>query len=293
MNSEIGRAGTTGHPSGALPPKGAAAGLMRPEDWRELFRPFSHIVLVANSEANDVAALQGRFPDTALFVFFNRAYKTLEDAFTGRALLVSRGQPRGANIIYRDEVDEVLRLFSRSDFLGIMNIRLSLTEKLNTAAEFNNAPTGHLDLVGFSDDFYTEGKTPTSGFALALWLAEQRLPGAIVLAGFTARRTEKWKVVSVHDWSFEQTFLRLLARFGKITIEGSVAGNAYLTLAQRFPEISPSDIALEAASVLSERLGNTDAEIDKLISLTAFVRETRAFIRRVKWKYLKRSSTEA
>jgi hypothetical protein len=271
-----------------LPAAGSAAGLNGTDEWHRVLAGFSHIVLVANSDAVDIASLQTQFPETALFVFFNKVYKVLDRPFHGHSLLVSRGQPRGANIVYRGEVGEVVKFFPKEYFLGIMNMRLGPEEKLNPAADFQGAPTGHLDLVGFCSDFYTEGKTPTSGFAMALWLSDLKLPGAIVLAGFSARRSQKWRVVSAHDWSFEQTFLRLFARLGKITIHGGVALNPYISLAQRFTEVPPAEIALAAAEVLSERLGNTDAEIDKLISLTNVIRSADNFMRRLRPKFLKR-----
>ncbi|WP_174718592.1 3-deoxy-manno-octulosonate cytidylyltransferase [Rhizobium sp. 11515TR] len=279
---------TTGNIDVGIPAAGSATGLNSADEWRTILTGFSHIVLVANSDAVDIASLQAQFPETALFVFFNKVYKVLDRPFHGHSLLISRGQPRGANIVYRGEVGEVVKFFPKEYFLGVMNIRLGLEEKLNPAADFQGAPTGHLDLVGFCSDFYTEGKTPTSGFAMALWLSDLKLPGKIVLAGFSARRSQKWRVVSAHDWSFEQTFLRLFARLGKITIHGGVALNPYISLAQRFTEVPPAEIALAAAEVLSERLGNTDAEIDKLISLTNVIRSADNFMRRLRPKFLKR-----
>ncbi|MFS8113892.1 3-deoxy-manno-octulosonate cytidylyltransferase [Rhizobium jaguaris] len=270
-----------------FPVAGAAAGLTTAEEWRSTLAAFSHIVLVANSDAVDIASLQTQFPSTALFVFFNKVYKVLDRPFHRHSLLISRGQPRGANIVYRGEVGDVVKFFPKDHFLGIMNIRLALEEKLNPAADFQGAPTGHLDLVGFCSDFYTEGKTPTSGFAMALWLSDLKLPGAIVLAGFSAKRSEKWRVVSVHDWTFEQTFLRLFARLGKITIHGGVSLNPYIRLAEQFCEVPPAEIALAAAEVLSERLSNADVEVDKLISLTNVIRSTDNFLRRLKPKFLK------
>ncbi|MBD9375321.1 3-deoxy-manno-octulosonate cytidylyltransferase [Rhizobium sp. ARZ01] len=271
-----------------LPPPGSTSGLTRPEDWRQIFSAYSHIVLVANSTAVDVGALRALYPATTLYVFFNRVIKVLDRPFEGHALLVCRGQPNGANIVYRGEVGEILSYFEKATFLGIMNIRLNVEERLNSAADFKNAPTGHLDFVGHFDDFYTAGKTPTSGFAIALWLSELGLQSKITLAGFSARRTEKWRVVSAHDWSFEQVFIRLFARLGKIDIQGGVGANAYAALTKRFPEIPPAEIALAASEVLSERLSNTDAEVDKLISLTNFIRAADELLRRLKPSILKR-----
>lgn len=278
----------TGAADAGLPAAGSAAGLNSADEWRAVLAAFSHIVLVANSDTVDMGSLQVQFPPTALFVFFNKVYKVLDRPFPGHSLLISRGQPRGANIVYRGEVGEVVKFFPKEYFLGIMNIRLGPEEKLNPAADFQGAPTGHLDLVGFCSDLYTEGKTPTSGFALALWLSDLKLPGAIVLAGFSARRSQKWRVVSAHDWTFEQTFLRLFARLGKITIHGGVSLNPYIKLAERFSEIPAAEISLAAADVLSERLGNADAEVDKLISLTNVIRSTDNFLRRLRPKFLKR-----
>jgi hypothetical protein len=273
---------------GPLPAAGATSGLTTADGWRAIFSAFSHIVLVANSDEVRIDELQSTFPDTALFVFFNKVYKVLDKPFTGHALLISRGGPRGANIVYLHEVGEVIKFFPRDRFLGIMNLRIHPDEKLNTAGDYENNPTGHLDIVGFCGDFYPEDKLPTSGFAMALWLSDLKLPGSIVLAGFSARRSEKWKVVSVHDWTFEQVFLRLFAQLGKIVIHGGVARNPYAALAKRFPDIPASDVSLAVAEVLSERLGNANAEIDKLISLTNFIRAFDNFSRRLKPKMFKR-----
>ena len=272
----------------SLPAAGAVAGLSDGNDWRAIFAAFSQIVLVANSDAVDIAGLQRQYPTGTLFVFFNKVYKVLDAPFPEHALLISRGSPRGANIVYRREVGDVVKFFPKDRFLGIMNIRLNAEEKLNTTEDFENTPTGHLDLAGFCNDFYPEDKLPTSGFAIALWLSDQKLPGTIVLAGFSARRSQQWKVVSVHDWSFEQVFLRLFARVGKISIHGGVANNAYAALARRFPDIPSSEISLAIADVLSERLGNANAEIDKLISLTNVIRDIDNFFRRLKPRFFKR-----
>lgn len=281
-------AATDANDDGNYPPAAAISGLTRPEDWRRVLAAYSHIVLVANSASVDVEEVVKDYPPSTLFMFFNKVYKILDRPFEGHALLVSRAQPRGANIVYRGEVEEVLSFFAKSDFLGVMNIRLSPEEKFNSSADFRNAATGHLDLVGYGKDFYTRGKVPTSGFAIALWLTELALPASIVLAGFTARRSEKWRVVSVHDWNLEQTVLRLLVRAGKIVIHGGLDANAYTQIAARFPEISREEIALAAAEVLSERLADTNAEVDKLISLTNIIRGGDNFLRKLKPRMFKK-----
>lgn len=233
--------------------------------------------------------LQEEYPGTALFVFFNKVYKILDEQFSGNSLLISRAQPRGANIVYRNEVADVVKLLASQKFLGIMNIRLAEIERLNTSADYLGTPTGHLDLVGFCADFYPKDKVATSGFAMALWLVNQSLPAEIVLAGFSAKRSDKWRVVNVHDWTFEQVFLRLFARVGKLTMHGSRPANSYMTLASRFPELPAAEISATIAEVLSLRLSQTDAQVDKLISLTSAFRSIDEFLRRLKPKFLKKT----
>jgi hypothetical protein len=272
-----------------FPASGATENLATPEQWRALFSRFSHVILVANSDEVSVKELQEEYPGTALFVFFNKVYKILDEQFSGNSLLISRAQPRGANIVYRNEVADVVKLLASQKFLGIMNIRLAEIERLNTSADYLDTPTGHLDLVGFCADFYPKDKVATSGFAMALWLVNQSLPAEIVLAGFSAKRSDKWRVVNVHDWTFEQVFLRLFARVGKLTMHGSRPANSYMTLASRFPELPAAEISATIAEVLSLRLSQTDAQVDKLISLTNAFRSIDEFLRRLKPKFLKKT----
>lgn len=275
-----------------LPHPGATANVKSNEDWRAIFSAFSHIVLIANSEAIDMAALQRDYPDTALFVFFNKVYKVLGKPFAGHALLISRAQPKGANIVYRGEVADVVKLLAPERFLGIMNVRLHTSEKLNTQADYLNNPTGHLDLTGFCADFYPSEKVPTTGFAMSLWLVDQKLPAQVVLAGFSAKRSEKWRVVSVHDWTFEQVILRLFARVGKLSMHDGIAVNSYAQLASRFPELTAAEISSTVADVVSRRLNETDAQVDKLISLTNVLRSVDLFLRRLKPRFLKKRAGE-
>jgi hypothetical protein len=263
-------------------------GLASEAQWHGFFSQFPHIVLVANSDEVDVAALQRTYPPDTLFVFFNKAYKVLLEPFTGHALLVSRAQPRGANIVYRGEVDGVIALFAPKTFHGIVNIRLAETEKANSEADYGGTATGHLDLTRLLQQDYPEDKLPTSGFALAYWLMQQNVPSSIVLAGFSARRSEKWRIVAVHDWTFEQVCLKVFARAGKLSLHDVDAVNPYAKLAERFPDIPPSDISFTIAQVLSRQLGNTDAQVDKLISLTGILKSADLFLRNLKPKFLKK-----
>ncbi|KQS64087.1 3-deoxy-manno-octulosonate cytidylyltransferase [Rhizobium sp. Leaf371] len=264
------------------------SGLVTEQDWRAFFSRFPQVVLVANSEQVDVAALKRAYPDDSLFIFFNKAYKVLQKPFAGQSMLVSRAQPRGANIVYRGEVEQVLGLFAPETFHGILNMRLADSETPNTQADYGGTATGHLDLTSLGDGIYPSDKLPTSGFALAYWLLAQRLPLKVVLAGFSGKRSEKWRVVAIHDWAFEQVCLKVFARSGKLSLHETDLSDPYAKLSARFPDIPATEISLTVADVLSQRMGNTDAQVDKLISLTGILKSADVFLRNLKPGFLKK-----
>lgn len=265
---------------------------LTPEAWKALLSRYSHIVLVANSEAVDFERLRSELPETALYVFFNKVYKVLDEPFVGNAVLIARSGVMGANIVHRREVVDVLRFFPGDDFLGVVNVRVAPEENLSGEARFEGAAARHLDLTQILGDLYPVGRIATSGFALALWLADLQLPGKVLLAGFSAKRSEKWKVFDVHDWTFEQIFLRLFARMGAISMMGGVDASPYSALAKRFPQVPPIEIAMTAAEVLSERLDNANGQIDRLMSVTKTIRAIENFFRRFKPKTRKQRFLE-
>ncbi len=232
------------------------------------FDGFERVILVANSDAVHVADLQARHTG-ALFVFFNKVYKVVDRPFAGDAVLVARSGPAGANIVYRREVADVLRLVSGPGFRGIVNLRVGARERFSPAADFEGATVAHLDLQPMFAGFYPSTHVPTSGFALALALAERLGSGRVVLAGFTARRSEAWKLFHDHDWTFEQVAMRALARSGLIAMEpGRAERSPFDALCERFPAVSRDTVALVSAEVLGERLEGTNMTVDRLVSVT-------------------------
>lgn len=83
--------------------------------------------------------------------------------------------------------------------------------------------------------------------------------------------------------------MRLFERVGKLTMNGGIATNSYASLASRFPELPAAEISSTIAEVLSSRLNQTDAQVDKLISLTNVLRSIDEFLRRLKPKFLKKT----
>ncbi|MBB3934753.1 3-deoxy-manno-octulosonate cytidylyltransferase [Aureimonas phyllosphaerae] len=263
------------------------------ERWAAFFGAYATIVLVANSDAVDIASLRARYGASALFVFFNKVYKVLDAPFDGECLLVARSSRAGANIVYRREVEDVLRLVRSERFRGICNLRAGRHERFSAPAEFGaGIAVGQLDTAASMDGFYPSDQVATSGFALALFLAERCAGSRIVLAGFTARRSKRWKLFTDHDWTFEQIVQRLLVRARRLETAGVATDDLFGAIAQRFPGISSADVALVGAEVLAERLDGANAAIDDLLRTTRPQRRVSDWLRRLKPKTRKAKIAE-
>ncbi len=261
--------------------------------WATFFRGFSTILLIANSDAVRIDDLRARYGEDALFVFFNKVYKVLDRPFDGPCLLVARSGPAGANIVYRREVGEVTKLVRSPRFHGICNLRAGAAERFSPSDEFAiPEPVGHLDLSADLSGFYPETHLATSGFALALFLIEVAPDSKVILAGFTARRSQKWKLFADHDWTFEQIVLRLLLRSKRLHMTSSVAPDLFGAVSRRFPEFTPGDVSSVAAEVLTERLEGANLAIDDLLKLTRPQRRFDALLRRLKPKTRKAKLAE-
>jgi len=261
---------------------GTSAGFSTGGEWRPLFASYPVIALVANSDEVDIDELRASLPSDTLFVFFNQVFKVLDRPFDGNSLLAVRSGIHGVKIVRRDEVENVTSYFPSDSFLGIMCLRAGQLEKVTPSSAFGGVPTGHLDLTDDFADFYPSNRLPSTGFALAVWLSELGLSQKILLAGFSARRSEALELAQIHDWTFEQVVQRLLVRSGQLTIANVATPRSYAALMERFPNIPAANISLAATEVLSERLENANAEIDKLISATRANRSVANFVHRLK-----------
>ncbi len=242
--------------------------------------------------------LQKLFPPTTLFVFFNKVYKVLDGTFDRQSMLVARSGMMGANIVHRREVKDVLGFFPTSHFLGVLNVRVAASENFSPGATFEGAHVKHLDLTEQLQGRYPGGKIATSGFALTLWLRSLDLKADVALAGFTAKRSAKWKVFDVHDWTFEQVCLRVWARHNEIKMLGHGEDNRAAALSRMLPDIDPLEITMESAAVLADRLDGANEQIDRLTSATKLQQNLLAWFRRIrpktrKQRYLAKQEKEA
>ncbi len=258
-------------------------GIRAQQAWLDLCRRYETIVLVANSDRIRIEELQAAYGGATLFVFFNKVFKVLSGPFDGESVLVARSGRHGANIVKRGEVNTVVGFFPGDGFKGILNLRAGGQERFSTHAEFGLKPdrVAHLDITEHFAAFYPAEKLPSSGFALATWLELQLPKTMVVLAGFSAQRSEQWKLFDVHAWTFEQVILDLLVGAGRLIrdVEGERGQFAGIRIA--YPEFSDTQVQMAATEVLRWRLDSTNDSVDSLYSATRPLRAMRTRAQRM------------
>ena len=234
--------------------------------WRRAFEAWERIVLVANSDAVERAALEAMGEGT-LFVFFNRVFKVLDAPFERPSVLLTRCSNVGPNLVHRGEQHRVLPLVAAGSFGGVLMLRAAAHEVYGPDDPFSPHRVARLNLSDWFEGAYPPASVPTSGFALAAWLASVAPDAEIVLAGFSARRSDRWKLFDDHDWTFEQTVLRVLERGGRLRRLGEPARAWPLaTLMERYPGLDAVDAAV-VGEVLAERLRGTNLLVDRIWSM--------------------------
>ncbi|MCW4114847.1 3-deoxy-manno-octulosonate cytidylyltransferase [Aurantimonas sp. MSK8Z-1] len=238
------------------------------DDPRGFFGRFDALVLVANSAEVASAVREEHFGERPLFVFFNKAFRVLDAPFQRDCLLVSRSSPVGSSLIYRGELGAVLKLLDTPHFHGIINFRAGAEELLSLPEDFGRPDVANLDLTEALDRIYPKGRLPSTGFAMVTWLAGLDLGVPIHLLGFSGVRQDVWRVYDVHDWSWEQTVLKLLAGRG-IIVENRAGGSGAWpidALVAQFPQFDRQSVESMAIEVLSARLSAANRSIDQLFS---------------------------
>ena len=248
--------------------------------WARWFGAYDRLVLVANSEAVSRAALEA-MPEGTLFVFFNRVFKVLDAPFARPSVLVARCSIAGPNVVHRNEQGSVLGLLAGDAFHGVLQLRAAPHEAFGEAAAFAPHPVARLDLSGWFDGVYPPGDVPTSGFALAAWMMAFEAAPPVTLAGFSAERSDRWKLFDDHDWAFEQVVLRSLASGGRLE-RVPAAGEAWPlgAMMDRLGAAAPDPAVV--AAVLSERQRGTNVMLDRVWSMMKPIRTLDRAFRRLK-----------
>jgi hypothetical protein len=262
---------------------------MPAEDFETILSDYEMVALIANSESVDISRIARTLPEKTLYVFFTGCAKVLEQPFGRDAVLCHRLVAGGTKFLKSQKhFDKAYSLFTN----GLKAEIGVIAERSGANAAAALPAPRKSELVPYTLDFdYTFGtlypadRSPTTGFALALWLAEKAPSANVCLCGFTGVAGLQFNMYAGHDWTFEQIMLQLFVKKGRIRrFEDSLSEPAgtFAQIHNRFPEFSEATIALVATNVLSNRYTGMERQVAKLWSKTKLERRIRGFFKRFK-----------
>ena len=262
---------------------------MQAEEFEAFLTGYEKVALIANSEAVDIKAIQAGLPEKTLYVFFTGCAKVLHRPFTGDAVLCHRLVGDGSKFLksqkHFDRAHSLLANGLKAE-IGVLASR-RMTDGAPSITSPRQSPlVGHT--LDFDYDFgtlYPQGRMPTTGFAIAIWLIEKIPHANIVLCGFTGVAGLQFDMYTEHDWTFEQIMLELFVKKGRISRFGEgldTAAGSFSRIQARFPEFGEAAIALVATNVLANRYTGMERQVAKLWSSTKLERRIRGFFKRFK-----------
>jgi hypothetical protein len=262
---------------------------MQAEDFEALLSGYEMVALIANSESVDIDAITQALPAKTLYVFFTGCAKVVPRPFEKDAVLCHRLVADGTKFLKSQKhFDKAYSLFAKGlkAEIGVIADRGVAEECLAPASPRKS------DLVPYTLDFdhalgplYPFGRMPTTGFAIAVWLAEKIPHANVCLCGFTGVAGLQFSMYTEHDWTFEQIMLQLFVKKGRIQrFEDNLSEPAgmFARIHNRFPEFSEATIALVATNVLANRYTGMERQVAKLWSKTKLERRIGGFFKRFK-----------
>lgn len=262
---------------------------MQAEDFETILSGYEMVALIANSESVDIGTIARALPEKTLYIFFTGCAKVLAQPFDRDSILCHRLVAGGTKFLKSQKhFDKAYSLFT--DGLKAEIGVIAERSLANGAAPLSQPRTS--ELVPYTLDFdcafgplYPADRSPTTGFALAMWLAEKAPGTNICLCGFTGVAGLQFNMYTGHDWTFEQIMLQLFVKKGRIQRFEDRLSEPAGTFAQihnRFPEFSEATIALVATNVLANRYTGMERQVARLWSKTKLERRIRGFFRRFK-----------
>ncbi|OLP58415.1 hypothetical protein BJF93_16155 [Xaviernesmea oryzae] len=254
----------------------------------EMLRAYDAVALIANSESVVIDEIVAALPARTLYVFFTGCAKVLNGPFPHDAILCHRLVAGGTRFLKSQKHFDRAHSFFPQGLkaeVGLLAERGAASDAVTRQAPRASALVAEtIDFDHVFAGFYPEGRMPTTGFALALWLIEAMPQARIYLCGFTGVAGAQFNMYVEHDWTFEQTLLSLFEQSGRLSRLGQGAGlstDSFARIHSRFPEFGEGKIALAAAQSLANRFTGMERQMAKLWAMTKMRRNIRAFFKRI------------
>lgn len=265
--------------------------LQTTDDLIDLVRRYDAVALMGNSEGVDIDAITARLPENTLYVFFTGCAKILKKPFRHDAILCHRVIRDGQDFLKsRRTFDSAYSLFPgtlKGEVAVIADDGEPDAAPIRTLARTSPLLPVTLDFDHVLGRLYPAGSTPTTGFAVAMWLLASAPEPQLWLCGFTGVAGTQFKLFAGHDWTFEQTALQLLSRTGRLRRQEDDSSGVD-RFVRRFPEFDRADVSLVYAGVLAKQLTSMDRRITHLWTLTKIPRSVQTLYTRFRRKFLQR-----
>ncbi|OXS99168.1 hypothetical protein B7H23_13295 [Notoacmeibacter marinus] len=214
---------------------------------RDRLKRFETAVIFANSTAADPAGYEAK-PDTKrLHVFFGPVWKILGEPFTQNSLLCQPMRTHETLIQSAGNREAAQALFASGALIGTAAVRGG---KDHFGPLDGRPATIRPDGIDFVIDgratvhgWYTQGRPPSTGFMVALWLMENCPWMTVTLDGFTGVPDGANKMLNSHDWILEQSVLEIERRAGRLTRLPEPGTTTVQALQSRYPDMDVSKIA--------------------------------------------------
>jgi hypothetical protein len=127
-----------------------------------------------------------------------------------------------------------------------------------------------LEIAAKGPWLYPGGKHPSTGFqAINYLLRAKPGNGQLKLLGFTGHSSTRRKLNNVHDWVYEQLFIRMLEESGKLTLttEHDAAPSEADMLRRAFPEVGEEQFNRVMQRYTVEELGHLKRSMQGVIKI--------------------------
>lgn len=256
-----------------------------------LLSTYEAIALIANSESLAIDKVVSALPDNTLYVFFTGCAKVLNKPFPKDSALCHRLIANGTRFLKSKKHFESAYSFFPQGLKAEIGLIADKATIANIALPaFRKSPIIPLviDFDYLFPGLYPAGRMPTTGFGLALSLLKIQPEAKVYLCGFTGVPGTEFNMYSEHDWTFEQTLLKLFAKKDRIIQlqESDIAASQnWLTgVCTRFPEFDSAEVALVAAQVIGNRVTGMERRLAKLWDQTKWQRKIKSYFKRFRRK---------
>lgn len=245
--------------------------------FKSLLESYEAVAVVANSDAVDLSAIVAAMPDRTIYIFTSHSAKVLKKPFDRDSAVVHRMYDRDTHVARRKTLERLFQVLPKSVVkgeFGLYSDFVDAPDKEANAGHRSEAPPPVIDMDATVAGFYPRGRLASTGFVLALWLARNVTASRVYLCGFTGVRGDRLPNSPIHDWTLEQTVLRIFYRTGRLFRfeETGTPSDRLSRLQKRFGPVPDMDLALIACDVVDGRVSGADAQIAHLWSANRLLR---------------------